>query len=79
MLGAVGDTPRIGDRRAKSDTKVITSRIIGVEVHCGPIHGTILYYTDNLTAGGSNIMIEIIRQCNNYVIVTLLINMYVWH
>lgn len=58
----VGDTPRIGDRRSKGDTKVITSRIIGVEVHCGPIHGTMLYYTDNLVIGGANIMIEIIRQ-----------------
>lgn len=61
-LYAAGDTPRIGDRRSKSDTKVITSRIIGVEVHCGPIHGTMLYYTDNLVSGGANIMIEIIRQ-----------------
>ena len=57
-----GDTPRMGDRPSKGDNKVITSRIIGVEVHCGPIHGTLLYYTDNLTAGGANTMIEVVRQ-----------------
>ena len=54
----------MGDRRSKGDNKVITSRIIGVEVHCGPIHGTILYYTDNVARGGANTMIEIIRQGN---------------
>lgn len=57
-----GNTPRIGYTRSKGDTKVMTTRIIGVECHCGPIHGTILYYTDNLTGGGSNTMIEIVRQ-----------------
>jgi hypothetical protein len=66
MTTVTGDTPRIGDRRSKSDNKVITSRIIGVEVHCGPVHGTMLYYTDNLTSGGANIMIEVIRQGNIY-------------
>jgi hypothetical protein len=40
----------------------MTRRIIGIEVHCGPVHGTFLYYTDNLTLGGSNIMIEVVRQ-----------------
>jgi hypothetical protein len=46
----------------KGDTKKITSRIIGVEVHCGPVHEVFLYYTDNLVDGGANIMIEIQRQ-----------------
>lgn len=57
-----GDTPKKGARTSKGDTNHITSRIIGVEVHCGPIHGTFLYYTDNLTAGGANIIIEVMRQ-----------------
>lgn len=58
----IGDTPRKGKQKAKGDVHHITSRIIGVEVHCGPIHGTFLYYTDNMTQGGANIIIEITRQ-----------------
>jgi hypothetical protein len=57
-----GDTPRYGSTNVKGDTKKITSRIIGVEVHCGPVHEVFLYYTDNLVDGGANIMIEIQRQ-----------------
>ena len=36
--------------------------MIGVEVHCGPIHGTILYYTDDLCKRGSSTIVEITRQ-----------------
>jgi hypothetical protein len=57
-----GNTPKKGSRHSKGDTNHITSRVIGVEVHCGPIHGTMLYYTDNLTSGGANIIIEVMRQ-----------------
>lgn len=58
-----GNTPWKGYRKRKGDAdKKILSRIIGVEVHCGPIHGTMLYYVDNLVAGGSNLIIEITRQ-----------------
>jgi hypothetical protein len=57
-----GNTPKKGDRAAKGDSNHITSRIIGVEVHCGPIHGTMLYYTDNLTGGGANAIIDVMRQ-----------------
>ena len=60
-----GDTPWKGGsngRKSKKDNNHITSRIIGVEVHCGPVHGTLLYYTDNLVSGGANIIIEITRQ-----------------
>jgi hypothetical protein len=58
-----GDTPYKGARKKKGDNSKITSRIIGVEVHCGPVHGTILYYVDNLVAGGANLIIELTRQC----------------
>ena len=62
MTAVKGNTPRKGNRELKKDSKKITSRIIGVEVHCGPIHGTMLYYTDNVTAGGASIIIEVTRQ-----------------
>lgn len=42
------------------------SRIIGVEVHCGPVHGTILYYVDNLVSGGANLIIEVTKQGMSY-------------
>lgn len=57
-----GNTPKRGLRSSKGDKTHITSRIIGVEVHCGPIHGTLLYYSDNLTSSGGNIIIEVTRQ-----------------
>lgn len=57
-----GNTPKRGVRSSKGDNNHITSRIIGVEVHCGPVHGTFLYYSDNLTSGGGNIIIEVTRQ-----------------
>lgn len=64
MTVVKGDTPRRGIRQSKAETSAshITSRIIGVEVHCGPIHGTMLYIMDNLVGGGANILIEVIRQ-----------------
>ena len=40
----------------------MVSRVIGVEVYCGPINTVFLYTTDNMVSGGSNIMIEIQRQ-----------------
>ena len=33
-----------------------------MQVVCGPINGTLLYYTDEFVGGGANIMIEIQRQ-----------------
>ena len=62
MTAVKGNTPKKGARSSKGETNHITSRIIGVEVHCGPVHGTFLYYTDNLTSGGANIIIEVTRQ-----------------
>ena len=59
-----GNTPRQQQRgrKSKKSTHHIASRVIGVEVHCGPIHGTLLYYTDDLSKGGSNTIIEVTRQ-----------------
>jgi hypothetical protein len=57
------DTPKIGRKRiSKGGHKLIESRVIGVEVVCGPIKGVFIYYTDNLVTGGANIMVEIQRQ-----------------
>lgn len=63
-LNLLGNTPRqkVGNRGSKGNTHCITSRVIGVEVHCGPVHGTILYYTDDMTKGGSSTIIEVTRQ-----------------
>lgn len=60
----LGNTPRqyVKGRSSKAHKHHITSRVIGVEVHCGPVHGTLLYYTDNLTKGGANAIIEVTRQ-----------------
>ena len=60
----VGNTPRqrVKGRGTKGQKHCITSRVIGVEVHCGPVHGTLLYYTDDLTSGGANTIIEVTRQ-----------------
>ena len=70
-----GNTPRqqARGRNNKQNTSFISSRVIGVEVHCGPIHGTLLYYTDDLSSGGSNTIIEVTRQGIVIVFVIVLI------
>jgi hypothetical protein len=60
--------PYKGPRKKKGDNTHISSRIIGVEVHCGPVHGTILYYVDNMVKGGANLIIELTRQGNETLI-----------
>lgn len=40
----------------------IESRIVSVEVYCGPVKNVFTYRTDALMGGGANIMIEIMRQ-----------------
>jgi hypothetical protein len=40
----------------------IANRVMGVEVICGPINTTFLYYTGDFTSKGSNLMVEVIRQ-----------------
>lgn len=74
-----GNTPRqkVENRGSKGNTHVISSRVIGVEVHCGPIHGTILYYTDDLSKGGSSTIVEITRQGVILHCVIMLLSIYV--
>jgi hypothetical protein len=58
-----GETPKWGRNSHGSRYKTtISSRVIGVEVVCGPIHENFVYYTDNLVTKGANIMIEVQRQ-----------------
>ena len=70
LIVVAGNTPRqkVKGRGPKTNNH-ITSRVIGVEVHCGDVHGTILYYTDDLTGGGANTIIEVTRQ-GDFVIIS---------
>lgn len=36
-------------------------------MHCGDIHGTMLYYTDDMSKGGSSTIVEVTRQGTEYV------------
>lgn len=42
--------------------KVIETRIVGIEVVCGPIKTVLVYRTDELISGVANITIEMTRQ-----------------
>lgn len=59
-----GETPRfpgVHSHGAKYKT-THASRIIGVQVVCGPIDEFFVYYVDDLVSKGANIMIEVQRQ-----------------
>lgn len=58
------NTPRYGHklRTGKQDGSVLGTRVVGVEVVCGPIDEVFLYCIDDLVSGGANLMIEIQRQ-----------------
>ena len=73
MYNVAGNTPRqkVKGRGPKTNT-FITSRVIGVEVHCADVHGTILYYTDDLTGGGANTIIEVTRQGEDHIIINFI-------
>jgi hypothetical protein len=67
MTESRGDVPRFAaesGRTSKADqnAKHVANRVIGCEVVCGPFNKYIFYITDNMTAGGANTMIEVIRQ-----------------
>ena len=53
-------TPKF-PHQSKGD-KVIETRIVGIEVICGPIKTVLVYRTDELISGGANITIEMTRQ-----------------
>jgi len=63
MTSMSGNTPKVGKNHHSSpQSNYMVSRVIGVEVYCGPINKVFLYITDNMVSDGSNIMIEIQRQ-----------------
>lgn len=53
-------TPRF--KKVSKGDKVIESRIVGIEVYCGPIKTVFVYRTGAMVGGGANIMIELMRQ-----------------
>ena len=53
-------TPKF-PRESKGDN-FIESRIIGIEVYCGPIKTVFVYRTSAMIGGGANIMVEVLRQ-----------------
>jgi hypothetical protein len=53
-------TPKF-PKDSKGDSHIET-RIVGIEVVCGPIKTVLVYRTDQLVTGGANITIEITRQ-----------------
>jgi hypothetical protein len=63
MTAHTCNTPKYGRAgRMSSAKRQITSRVVGVEMYCGPIKTVVLYYTDDLVHNGANIMVEIQRQ-----------------
>jgi len=46
----------------EANKNVMESRIIGVEVVCGPLDAHFIYYTVDLVGHGGNVMIEVLRQ-----------------
>jgi hypothetical protein len=56
------NTPKFGAGRVSNAKSHVTSRVIGVEMYCGPITEVLLYYTDDLVQSGANIILEVQRQ-----------------
>lgn len=56
------NTPKLSKTKTKETVKTIESRIIGVEIVCGLINTTFLYFTDDMVSGGAAIMVEVQRQ-----------------
>ena len=60
----LGQTPKIGIRGqgkelGSKQTQKFETRIIAVEVACGPIQTTFVYTTDNLQSGGASLMVDL--------------------
>ena len=58
MTVMAGNTPK----KKGDPNPVITNRVIGVLVACGPIKEYLIYNLDDFASGGANTMIEITRQ-----------------
>jgi len=63
MTCATCNTPKHGsaNRGSAQSSNCIVNRIVGVELHCGPVKEVILYCTDNMVDTGANIMVQIQR------------------
>jgi hypothetical protein len=53
MTKWAGRTPKYRQRLSKKVT-FFENRVFGVEVHCGPVSGTILFHNNELVRGGEN-------------------------
>ena len=62
MTLQTGNTPKIGDVRSSKMGKVITNRLFGVQVICGPLDFMMYISVDNMISGGANLAIEIQRK-----------------
>lgn len=71
-------TPKFGFKGQKlsPDDKFIESRVIGVEVACGPVDTTFVYITDDTITHGANIMIEVQRQGNTLKIIVFILSWF---
>ena len=49
------------ENNSSGDEK-IESRLLGIEVVCGPIDTVFIYRVDSLVVGGANICVELVRQ-----------------
>jgi hypothetical protein len=53
-------TPKL-EKKVKNNSNQISSRVVGVEVHCGTIHETFFYIVDDMHAKGANSSIDIMK------------------
>ena len=62
MTLLTGNTPKEGVKRSSKIGKVITNRLFGVQIICGPIKFMMYISVDNMISGGANLAIEIQRK-----------------
>jgi hypothetical protein len=62
MTKWAGRTPKYRQRLSKKETSFFENRVFGVEVHCGPVSGTVLFHNNELVRGGANFVIEVQRK-----------------
>ena len=62
MTLQTGNTPKVGQHRSSKAGQVITNRLFGVQIICGPIKFMMYISVDNMISGGANLAIEIQRK-----------------
>lgn len=62
MTLQTGNTPKVGQHRSSNAGQVITNRLFGVQIICGPIKFMMYISVDNMISGGANLAIEIQRK-----------------